>query len=155
MPSNECNGGFQKAALKTVDGRLMFPTIKGIAIMDSDNVQEKPFMPNPVITAVYVDGERQELKEKYELNPKTTKIKIEYTAPAFSVPEKINFRHKLVGFDSDWVYAGKQRSTSIMNLTPGTYQFMVGVSDIEGNWSTETAAIELKQEPCFSSNDLV
>ena len=149
MPSNECNGGFQQAALKTKDGRLMFPTIKGIAVMDSDNVPEEPYMPTPVITTVYVDGEKQKLKDRYELSPETTKIKIEYTAPAFSVPEKINFRHKLEGFDSDWVYTGKQRSASIMNLTPGTYKFIVGVSDIEGNWSTETAIIELIQNPAF------
>jgi len=149
MPSNECNGGFQKAALKTKDGRLMFPTIKGIAIMDSQNVQEEPFMPSSVITAIYIDGERQELKNNYELPPQTSKIKIEYTAPAFSVPEKINFRYKLEGFDSDWVNAGKQRSTTIMNLAPGTYQFVVGVSDIDGNWSKKAARIELRQNPAF------
>ena len=149
MPSNECNGGFQKAALKTSDGRLMFPTIKGIAVMDAGNVQEEPYMPTPVITAIYIDGERQELKESYELPPKTTKVKIEYTAPTFSVPEKVNFRYKLEGFDSDWVPAGKQKSTSIMNLNPGTYHFRVGVSDINGNWNTETASIKLIQVPAF------
>lgn len=149
MPSNECNGGFQKAALKTRDGRLMFPTIKGIAVMDSGNVPEKPYMPTPVITAVYVDGVKQELKSSYELPPKTTKVKIEYTAPAFSVPEKIKFRHKLDGFDPDWVYVGKQRSTSVMNLNPGTYHFNVGVSDIEGNWSKKAATITLRQIPAF------
>jgi len=149
MPSNECNGGFQKAAIKTKDGRLMFPTIKGIAIMDSDNLPEEPFMPKPVITAVYIDGQRQELKDSYELSPETTKVKIEYTAPSFSVPEKINFRYKLEGFDSDWVNAEKLKSTTIMNLTPGTYSFNVGVSDIDGNWNKKTASIQLIKVPAL------
>ena len=38
MASAECNGGFQPSACKTEDGKLWFPTIKGIAKFDPEKM---------------------------------------------------------------------------------------------------------------------
>ncbi len=154
MPSNECNGGFQKAGLKTRDGKIMFPTIKGIAVMDPSSRKEDVPIPKPVVTAVYIDGERYDIREKYYLLPKTSKINIQYTAPSFVVPEKIRFRYKLEGFDKDWVEAKQRREAEIMNLEPGTYRFMISVSNSEGKWSETPLQITFVQEPAFHQTAL-
>ncbi|HSW61328.1 MAG TPA: two-component regulator propeller domain-containing protein [bacterium] len=149
MPSNECNGGFQKAGIKTRDGRLMFPTIKGIAVMDPSIKKELPFVTRPVITSVTIDGKREETDSNLILEPGTSKIRVEYTAPVFSTPEKIKFRYRLSGFDKEWIYAQGSRVAEYMNLEPGEYVFEVGVTDIDGNWSESPEKISIIQKPAF------
>ena len=149
MPSNECNGGFKEAGLKTRDGRLMFPTIKGIVIMDPSNRREAVPLAIPVITDVYIDGEKQDIRDVYELAPKTAKVNIKYTAPSYIVPEKISFRYKLDGFDKDWVEAGTRREAEIMNLSPGRYRFLVKVANSDGKWNPDPLEIKFIQKPAF------
>jgi len=149
MPSNECNGGFQKAGLKTMDGRILFPTIKGVAVMDPSNSKEDVPLPVPVVTAVYIDGERQELKEKYEVEPEKSKVRIEYTAPSYIVPEKVAFRYKLEGFDKNWVDAGTRREAEIMNLDPGSYNFLILAANSDGEWNPSPLKIVFVQKPAF------
>jgi streptogramin lyase len=38
----ECSGGFQPAGCRTPDGRLWFPTIKGLAVVDPASVKINP-----------------------------------------------------------------------------------------------------------------
>ncbi len=154
MPSNECNGGFQKAALKTRDGRLMFPTIKGIAVMDPSVKKEIPVVPQPVITSVTVDGKNAGNSSNITLDPGASKIRMEYTAPFFSTPEKIKFRYRLTGFDKDWIYVERSRTAEYMNLNPGEYVFEVGVSDMDGNWNERTEKLSIIQKPAFHQHIL-
>ncbi|HDT11429.1 MAG TPA: helix-turn-helix domain-containing protein, partial [bacterium] len=90
----------------------------------------------------------------YELDPKTSKVRIEYTAPSYIVPEKINFRYKLDGFDEKWVEAGVRRESEIMNLKPGSYTFMVTVANSDGIWNPEPLKIEFIQKPAFYQTNL-
>jgi hypothetical protein len=41
MKTTECNGSFQPAGWKTHDGRLWFPTMKGVVVVDP----RKPKLP--------------------------------------------------------------------------------------------------------------
>ena len=38
MKSAECNGGFQPASWRLKDGRLAFPTMRGVALIDPANL---------------------------------------------------------------------------------------------------------------------
>jgi ligand-binding sensor domain-containing protein/AraC-like DNA-binding protein len=154
MPSNECNGGFQHAGIKTRDGKLMFPTIKGIAVMDPKSKKERPYMPDPVITSVWIDGKKQAFSQQYHLEPKAAKIRLEFTAPIFSLPEKILFRYRLNGFDSNWTVSERSRSAEFMNLEPGEYVFEVGVSDSEGNWNELSGKVTVIKKPAWHQNPL-
>jgi streptogramin lyase len=42
MKTSECNGGGQPAGWKTRDGKLWFPTVKGVAIIDPNNFNSLP-----------------------------------------------------------------------------------------------------------------
>ncbi|MFN0123190.1 MAG: two-component regulator propeller domain-containing protein [Blastocatellia bacterium] len=48
MPSTECNGGRWPAGIKTRDGKLWFPTMEGVAIVDPANVKANT-QPPPVV----------------------------------------------------------------------------------------------------------
>ncbi|MBI3853642.1 MAG: ATP-binding protein [Verrucomicrobia bacterium] len=51
-----CLGGFQPGACKSADGRLWFPTVKGLAVVDPANVTTNSVPPPVVIEALFVDG---------------------------------------------------------------------------------------------------
>src|SRR5262249_16234949 len=52
MESRECTGGGQPAGCRTRDGRLWFPTIKGVAIIDPEHMRINDEVPPVVVEAV-------------------------------------------------------------------------------------------------------
>lgn len=56
MKSKECNGGFQPADWATRDGKLLFPTVKGVVVADPTHA-DVPAAPFRVpIEETIVDG---------------------------------------------------------------------------------------------------
>jgi len=62
-------------------------------------------------------------------------LDIQFTALSFTTPEKIRFRYRLDGFDSDWVKAGTQRSVHYGRLLYGNYTFHVQAGTVNDAWS--------------------
>jgi ligand-binding sensor domain-containing protein/signal transduction histidine kinase len=56
METTECSGGFQPAGCKTPDGRLWFPTRKGLVAVDPANIRTNPLPPTVIIEELVVDG---------------------------------------------------------------------------------------------------
>jgi signal transduction histidine kinase len=67
------------------------------------------------------------------------RLEFSYTALSFVAPERIRFKHRLQGFDSDWTEAGNSRSVSYAKLPAGHYSFQVIASNNDGLWN-ETGA---------------
>ena len=56
LPTLECSGGMQPAGCKTADGRLWFPTSKGLVAIDPSDVKKNQLAPPVMIEEVLVDG---------------------------------------------------------------------------------------------------
>ena len=100
--------GFQPSALKTSDGKLWFASDAGIAIIDPGEVRVEPKSPAVYIEEVLVDEERQSIYGESTLQPLpagTHRLEFRYTGLDSTAPALVRFRHKLEGFDSDWVNA--------------------------------------------------
>jgi len=134
MRDRECNGAVEPAGWRTRDGRLWFPTGKGLAVFDPAHLQP-PRPPNAVIENVRVDGKLQPLASSITLVPGSSRLEIDYTAPALASPERLRFHYRLDGFDRDWNDAGAQRVAQYTNLSPGTYQFIVEAAS-DGRWGS-------------------
>jgi signal transduction histidine kinase len=61
-------------------------------------------------------------------------LEIHFTALSFTAPEKTRFRHKLEGFDPDWVEDGPARSKRFDRLPYGSYKFRVAAHTGDGVW---------------------
>src|SRR5690606_6611723 len=68
-------------------------------------------------------------------------------ALSFAAPEKVRFRCKLAGFDSDWIEAGGSRTMRYAKVPPGSYQFQVTACNNDGIWHEEGAVIALVVAP--------
>ena len=59
LPTRECSAGSQPAACRTADGRLWFPTTKGLASVNPADLKTNFQPPLVMIESVLVDGREQ------------------------------------------------------------------------------------------------
>lgn len=149
MRSRECNGGYPSAGCKTKDGKMWFPTMKGVVCIDPENIKINTIPPPVVIEQVVLDGIPVDSRKLIKIPPGTKRIQFLYTAPAFIEPEEVTFKYKLSGYDDDWVDAGTQRSALYTNLDPGAYRFQITACSSDGIWNEDGAAARIEIIPPF------
>jgi ligand-binding sensor domain-containing protein/signal transduction histidine kinase len=170
MLSEECTGGFCPAGLKTILGRLWFPTLKGVVVVDPRVHLSKLPAPTVLIEEISVDGvpnpvfpvnhspaavqserpKSAELKAGVlRLGPGRHRIEFQYTALGFDAPERIRFRYQLKGLDSDWVEAGNRRVAFYSYVPPGSYQFQVIACNADGLWNESGATLAMTVSKYF------
>jgi ligand-binding sensor domain-containing protein len=155
MASAECNGSFQSAAWRARDGRLWFPTVAGIAVLDPVTLRDDPQPPPVLIERVLADGRETATLRGARFPAGTRSLEFQYTGLSLVGPERIRFRHRLEGFDADWTEAGTRRSAFYTNLGPGSYVFRVAACNAEGIWKDAGTSLafsiapRLTQRPVF------
>src|SRR6185295_9639476 len=94
-------------------------------------------LPPPVhIEEVNVDQRSFDLNRVAEAAPGRGDLVFRYTGLSFFAPEKVKFRYKLEGYDTDWVEAGDRRAAYYNNLPPGRYTFRAMAANSDGVWNT-------------------
>jgi ligand-binding sensor domain-containing protein/signal transduction histidine kinase len=149
MKSRETNGGGQPAGWKARDGRLWFPTVKGAVVIDPSRSSINQLPPPVVIERILANKISIERPAKIELPPGGADLEIQYTGLSFIEPEKVRFKYKLEGYDTDWVEAGTRRTAYYTNIPPGNYQFRVIAANNDGIWNTEGAMLGVVAVPPF------
>ncbi len=163
MLSEECTGGFFPAGLKTKSGLLWFSTLKGVAVVNPRFQPATSRMPNTVLEQVQVDGlpipfsgrtysgqggaggaaAEAGTLQPLRITPGNHRVELRYTALSFSAPERLRFRYRLEGLDSDWVDAGTRRTAFYSFLPPGDYRFRVAACSSDGVWTDAEAGLDL------------
>jgi len=149
MITRECSGGGHPAGWRSSDGKLWFSTIKGVAMIDPEKIKLNEQPPPVAIEQIRVDDESISPAQTIELGPGKSRLDFYYTALSFVAPEKVRFKYKLEGFDSDWVDGGTRRIAYYTNLRPGRYKFRVIASNNDGLWSPTGASFDLYLKPHF------
>jgi ligand-binding sensor domain-containing protein len=150
MRSAECNGEIQPSGWKTRDGRLWFPTIKGVAVIDPAHIPVNRLPPPVVLEEVRVDGKLvPHSGPALEVQPGSEQLDLQYTALSFPSPQRVLFKYRLEGFDRDWVEAGTARAARYTSLAPGTYTFRVKACNSDGVWNETGASLVLRLLPFF------
>lgn len=151
MLSHECNGGFQPAGWQTRDGILWFPTIRGAVSIDPDNVETNPTPPPVVIEQLIAD--KKSLAHGADavlpLVLEGRDFEIHYTALSFLDPDKVEFRYRLEGYETQWVDAGSRRVAFYTNIPPGRYRFHVKASNNDGLWNETGDSLSIYRRPAF------
>ena len=161
MESNETNGENQPAGWKARDGRLWFPTTRGVVVLDPNAIEINDTPPQVVIEQVKVDEEiifgdgltrsNQESKNAdFNLAPgRAQLVGISYTANQFVDSRRTRFRYRLVGRDADWREDTTDRIAHYTNLRPGDYRFEVIAANPHGVWNTKPASFAFSLAPYF------
>ncbi|MGA3093479.1 MAG: two-component regulator propeller domain-containing protein [Terriglobales bacterium] len=149
MKSKECNGGFQPAGWKTREGKLLFPTMKGLAIVDPRHLNTGSFIPPVVIESATVDNKTVPIDVEAIRPPSRGDLEFQYTAPSFVSPQKTRFQYRLEGYDREWVESAGRRIAHYTNIPPGAYRFRVRTCNGEGLPNGEGVAFKLVLKPHF------
>lgn len=161
LPTSECTAGSQPAACRTPDGRLWFPTIKGLVWVDPAALTPNTNAPLVVIESVVVDGSEQLTNElcigrldQVVLPPGRERLEIYFTGLSLTAPERIRFRYRLEGHEHDWVElvraeAGQRPFARYTRLPPGRYRFAVRACNEDGVWNEPGTMLSVIVEPPF------
>ena len=133
------------------DGRLVFATVKGVAVVLPRDLQINRQPPAVAIEAITTDDRRLEvdLNRRATIPAGVNRFEIHYTGLSLIAPQQIRFRYRLQGSDLTWVEAGHARSATYTHVAPGTYQFSVFACNSDGVWSPAGATLALTIEPRF------
>ena len=145
----ESTGPAQPAGWKNRDGKLWFPTIKGVAVVDPDYRKRNEQVPRVFIEKMTVDGMAAAPGMPLVIGPGRKKLEFTFTALSFLVPEKVRFKTWLRGFDRGWSAETGQRQVSYTNLPPGRYTFRVIACNNDGKWNQEGASLGFELRPYF------
>lgn len=148
MTSSECNGA-QPAGWRTSDGKLWFPTTKGVVVIDPEYVASNMSPPPVYVEEVLVKGHPVAGERAARLAPGSRNMEIRYTGLSLLVPEKVAFRYMLEGFDKTWIDAGTRRTAYYSYLPPGKYTFRVTAANNDRVWNQTGATYGFDVRPAF------
>ena len=147
MKTSECSAGGQPAGWKARDGKLWFPTLRGVVVIDPTKVDSAA--PPVAIEQVFVDTKPISASERLQAAPGTRDFEFHYTGLSLASPEKVLFRYRLDGYDEGWVEAGTRRTAYYTNIRPGDYTFRVTASNGDGVWNATGASFSFRLRPRF------
>jgi ligand-binding sensor domain-containing protein len=148
MDSPECNGG-SPGGWKTPDGRLWFPTLKGIVGVDPTSIHRSLEAPPTIIESATADGMSLDLDARAVLGPATQRIEFRYAAISLVASDRIQYRFRLEGLDTDWVDAHGERVATYTSLRPRSYLFRVRASNPDGVWDDVGASYAFEITPAL------
>ena len=152
LPSNSISG----RSFKKINNRcFVAPTDKGLFTFDPIQIsQRKPKNRPVVITNFEVIDSPKDFQyfvkndEAIVLSPKEKVFKIDFVAPTFDIPEKINYEYKIDDLHADWLDNGANNELIFTNLPPGKHHLMIRVKAIN-NCMFQPTTIPLNIIPPF------
>jgi signal transduction histidine kinase/ligand-binding sensor domain-containing protein len=147
--STECLGGHQSDGCRSSDGRLWFPTRKGLAIADPKRMPINRVEPPVHLQEILADGHPLALQDDMRLPAGTRLVEFRYAALSLKAMEKVLYRRRLEGIDAGWGDPDNRRTAAYANLAPGSYRFQVMACNNDGLWNKTGASLSFRILPYF------
>lgn len=144
---------FTAPVVRTSDGKLWFMSQDGVGVVDPARLPVNALKAPVHIEQVIADRQTYRVRafpgERIRLPPLTRDLQIDFTAVSLVAPEKVRFRYKLEGHDSDWQDVGARRQAFYSALPPGPYRFRVTAANNSGVWNDAGQVLELSIAPAY------
>ena len=136
--------GLAGAALGTINsarepnGRLWFVRGGGVTEVDPSELMPRTGPPVIRIEEAIANDQRLDLTE-HSLPAGTRRLEVSFAVLTLAGSNRVRFRYRLDGFDTDWVDAGPRRTVFYTNLSPRDYRFRVEAHAEDGTWTSSAA----------------
>ncbi len=134
---------------KTGDGRVWVATSNGIAYVDPHRIPRNPVPPPVRVESVKVNGKEVTATDGLALPHGSNDLEIDYTALSLTIPERVRFKYKLEGHDSDWRDVGGRRQAYYGGLGPKNYRFRVIAANESGVWNEAGDTLDFSIAPAY------
>ncbi len=145
----ETNGGSQPAALRLPDGRLLFPTIRGIAEINPGDFEPDLNPPAVRIRKVRVNDRPVPTNAPIQLGAGSHNLAFEFGAVCLVGGDKVRYRYRLEGYDTGWSRPDPHRSVQYTGIPPGEYTFRVTACNSDGVWNPGGVSVRVSIAPHF------
>jgi signal transduction histidine kinase len=145
LRSAQCAPGYPSSGggTRSSDGRLWFPTSRGLAVLDPNDHPASIAAPVVHLLEVAVDGHPISVAESAQLAPGNGRMQFRYTGIYLSAPERVRYSYRLEGLDGEWVSSIARRVTNYNSLPHGRYRFTVRAGVPNGPLGESSFAFEL------------
>ena len=134
---------------KTGDGRVWVATSNGIAYVDPRRIPRNPMPPPVRVESIKVNGKEVTAADGLALPHGSNDLEIDYTALSLTIPERVRFKYKVEGYDSDWRDVGGRRQAYYGGLGPRNYRFRVIAANESGVWNEAGATLDFSIAPAY------
>lgn len=132
---------------KDKHGRIYFGTEGGIVSYGNPN--HRVFTtPTPILRNLRIFDKDIGLKPAPIFEHDENNLTISYQGIWYQNPTNLNYRHRLVNYDRDWIYT-RDNEVIYSKLPPGGYTFELQVSDTDSFDHSKTATYSFIIEPPF------
>jgi signal transduction histidine kinase/ligand-binding sensor domain-containing protein len=165
----ECTSLNYPTMAKTLDGHIWVATRNGLATFDPGRVRLDTQPLTATIEQVVVnrrevpltpalsptggtggEGARRAGEGDLRLPPGSgERVEFHFTAISLVAADRVRFRHRLDGYDTDWSPETDLRLAFYTNLRPGDYQFRVTAANAHGVWNEEETTLSFAILPYF------
>lgn len=144
-----CYSKGQPGIARTSDGRLWFPNVDHLAVLDPKETFSRGSIYNVFVESLEADGKElpRVAGAAFRVPAGPRRFSFEYTALDLTAPTSLRFRYQLSGIDGDWVDAGPQRAAHYSRLPPGEYEFRVMAGSGDGLWREADQGVRLVVVP--------
>ncbi len=126
---------------RSTDGRIWLPSAKGVIQIDPSHLPVNSLPPPLRLERVLFDGRAYPTDREPQIEAGVRNLEFNYVAIDYQSPERIRYRYRLEGYQTDWVEAGARRSAFFTNLPAGRYHFRVQACNADGVWNTAGAGL--------------
>ncbi len=146
----------ENSACRSADGRLLFGTNYGLAVIDPGQIPVKQSFSPVVFTNLYVNGTRaipgaedSPLKQSFSYSDKVTlrhyqnTLRFFFSTFDYSDSGQTKYRYWLENYDEGWSEPSTLSFADYKYLEPGNYVLHVKSSNGAGVWSGQEACMEV------------
>jgi len=139
--------------LAEADGTLLFGGVGGITKFNPAHLKENIFSPDPLLTAILVNGIPWTLNNApshistLSLNHNQNSIVLQFAVNNFSNHNKNQFAYRLLGLSDNWVNYKNNNTASYNSLPPGKYSFQLQSANSDGKWSNGITMLSIIIHP--------
>jgi ligand-binding sensor domain-containing protein/signal transduction histidine kinase len=129
-------------ALIAANNTFWFPTLEGVAVINPENILINKVPPPIVIEKVLISGKQYDPSGTIIVPSGSRNIEIHYAALSFMIPQKVQYKYLLAGYDNTWYEAGDRRIAYYTSLPAGEYAFKLAASNNDSVWSSDEQSLK-------------
>ncbi|AAZ24411.1 two-component regulator propeller domain-containing protein [Colwellia psychrerythraea] len=141
------------AVFRSMDNTLYFGAGKGMNSINPEKINTSIFSPEVRLTSILKLNEPMPLGSslskltQLEFDYSEQLISFEYVGLNYAAPESTRYKYRLLGFDQEWIDAGKSRRATYTNLPAGSYQLQVIAANNDNMWSEPGLSLDIVVKP--------